>query len=267
MKTKRSTGANEETRQAWNANAAFWDEHMGEGNDFVNLLEWPPIERLLAVQPGQRILDIACGNGLASRRLAALGAQVTAFDFSEKLIEIARSKLNPRARIAYHVLDGTDEKALLELGRAAFDAALCNMGLFDMAEIGPLFHALPHLIRAGGLFVFSLTHPGFNNASCVQVVEQNDDQGAIKTVCSVKVSHYLTPSQSYGSAISGQPRPQCYFDRPLQDYLNLAFKNGFVLDGFEERGFPPDHPQGRLLKSGGNFSEIPLVLVARLRLP
>ena len=28
--------ANEATRQAWDANAAFWDEKMAEGNDFVN---------------------------------------------------------------------------------------------------------------------------------------------------------------------------------------------------------------------------------------
>jgi len=63
--------ANEETRQAWDANAAYWDEKMGEGNDFVNLLQWPAILRLLDPQPGQRILDIATGNGLTARRLAA----------------------------------------------------------------------------------------------------------------------------------------------------------------------------------------------------
>ncbi len=28
--------ANEETRKVWDANAAFWDKRMGEGNDFVN---------------------------------------------------------------------------------------------------------------------------------------------------------------------------------------------------------------------------------------
>ncbi|MCX6037491.1 MAG: hypothetical protein NTW99_06325 [Chloroflexi bacterium] len=30
--------ANDETRSAWDANAAFWDARMGEGNDFVNVL-------------------------------------------------------------------------------------------------------------------------------------------------------------------------------------------------------------------------------------
>ncbi len=258
--------AHAETRRAWNENAAFWDEHMGEGNDFFHILEWPSVERLLAVRSGQRILDIACGNGLTSRRLAALGAEVVAFDFSEKLVGIAAAKPNPGSRISYHTIDGTDGKALLRLGRRTFDAALCNMGLFDMADIEPLFSSLGQLLRLDGVFVFSITHPAFNNSSCVQVVEQMDEQGTIKTISSVKVSRYLTPSQTRGIAMRGQPVTQWYFDRPLQHYLALGFRNGFILDGFEESGFPPDYPQGRLLKSGGDFSEFPPVLVARLRL-
>ena len=73
--------ANDETRAAWNANAGFWDKRMADdGNDFVNVLIWPATQRLLPVQPGQRILEIATGNGLYARRLAALGADVGAND-------------------------------------------------------------------------------------------------------------------------------------------------------------------------------------------
>ncbi|HSB66786.1 MAG TPA: class I SAM-dependent methyltransferase, partial [Anaerolineales bacterium] len=58
----------------------------------LNLLCWPSLASLLDVQPGRRYLDIACGNGLTSRRLAALDAQVTAFDFSTNLIEKAKAR-------------------------------------------------------------------------------------------------------------------------------------------------------------------------------
>ena len=62
---------------------------MGEGNDFVNILLWPAILRLLEPRPAQRILDIATGNGLTARRLAVFGAEVVAFDFSSELIKFA----------------------------------------------------------------------------------------------------------------------------------------------------------------------------------
>ena len=259
---------NEETRAAWDANAAFWNEKIGEGNDFVNILQWPAILRLLVPQPGQHILDIATGNGLTSRRLTSLGAQVTGFDFSAELIKLAQAHASAGLPIKYYVLDATDESALLTtLGPPGpFDSALCNMALFDIANIQPLFHALPKLLKPGGSFVFSMTHPAFNNTSTVHMAEEMDMEGEIKSVYSVKISQYMTPHHAYGVAMRNQPRPQLYFERPLQYYLNLGFQNGFALDGFEERAFPPDLPQNHPLSWGGKFSEIPPVLVARLRL-
>jgi 2-polyprenyl-3-methyl-5-hydroxy-6-metoxy-1,4-benzoquinol methylase len=266
--------ANEETREAWNANAAFWDERMGEGNDFVEVLIWPPTVRLLELWPGGRVLDIACGNGLTSRRMAAMGAEVVALDFAEELIAYAERRtegtgdMAGAGRISYHVLDATDEAALLALGKGEFDAALCNMALFDMAEIEPLMRALTQLLRPGGRFVFSVIHPCFNNSRMAHVAEMEDREGELVTVYSVKVYGYMTPTLARGSAIAGQPQPQLYFHRPLQTLLGAGLEAGFVLDGLEERAFPPEHPQGRTpLSWGGKFSEIPPVLVARLRLP
>jgi SAM-dependent methyltransferase len=232
----------------------------------LNVLCWPALAALLDPQPGQHILDIACGNGLTSRRLAALGAHVTAFDFSANLIERAKARsANLQSLISYHVLDATNEQALLSLRPASFDAALSNMALFDMADLEPLFRSLPKLLKPNGTFVFSLTHPAFNNASSMHVLEEIDDEGVIKTAYSVKISRYMTPYHAKGLALLSQPQPQMYFERPLQYYLNLGLQNGFVLDGFEERAFPPDHPQTSPLGWGGKFSEIPPVLIGRFR--
>ncbi len=268
---------NQFTRDVWGANAEVWDSRMGdEGNDFFNILCWPSIASLLdastsppaslSAKPlaGQHILDIACGNGLTSRRLARLGAQVSAFDFSANLIEKAKARENPNSLITYYLIDATSEEELLTLGEAIFDCALSNMALFDIADIETLFRTLPKLLKPNGAFVFSLMHPAFNNSSSVHVMEEFDD-GEIKTVYSVKISRYLTPYQAKGLALRNQPNPQMYFERPLQYYLNLGFQNGFVLDGFEERAFPPDHPQNSLLGWAGKFSEIPPALIARFR--
>ena len=60
--------AHQETQAAWEANAATWDALMGdEGNDFVNLLCWPAIERLLKVKPGQTVLKISLPIPISTR--------------------------------------------------------------------------------------------------------------------------------------------------------------------------------------------------------
>jgi len=261
-----SNDPNQFTREAWDANAEHWDSRMGdEGNDFFNILCWPIIASFLDVQPGQHVLDIACGNGLTSRRLAALGAKVTAFDFSPNLIERAKVRPNPDSRIEYHVVDATDEEALLKLGERKFDSALSNMALFDMPEIEPLFRMLPKLLKPNGVFVFSLMHPAFNNPSVTLLAEEWDD-GQIQTRYAVKVPRYINRFESKGLALRNQPKPQLYFHRPIRDYMNVAFQNGFILDGFEERAFPPEHPQTATLGWGGKFSEIPPALIVRMTL-
>jgi len=257
---------NQFTKDAWDANAEVWDSRMGdEGNDWFKTLQWPVLASFLDVQPDSNILDIACGNGLTSRQLAALGANVTAFDFSAKLIEKAKTRPNPDNRITYHIVDATDENQLLALGENKYDSALSNMALFDMANIEVLFQTLPKLLKPNGIFAFSLCHPAFNNSSSVHIAEQWDD-GKVNTRYAVKVSRYMTPYHAEGLALQNQPQPQLYFERPIQYYINLGFQNGFVSDGFEERAFPPDHPQTNSLSWGGNFSEIPPVLVMRMRL-
>ena len=277
------TDPNQIFREAWDANVEHWDSRMGDdGNDFFNILCWPVLASFLGASSAgltntapplsakslkdQYILDIACGNGLTSRRLAALGAKVTAFDFSANLIEkaIARSA-NYQSLITYHVLDATDDQALLSLGEHKFDSALSNMALFDMPEIEPLFKTLGKLLKPNGVFVYSLMHPAFNNPLATLLAEEWDD-GELHTRYAVKTSCYLTQFQSQGLALRNQPKLQLYFHRPIKDYLNLAFQNGFTLDGFEERAFPPEHPQFAPLGWGGKFSEIPPVLIARLRL-
>jgi SAM-dependent methyltransferase len=196
----------------------------------LNLLCWPALSALLDIQPGRRYLDIACGNGLTSRRLASSGAQVTAFDFSANLIERAKARSTGfQPAISYHVIDATDEQQLLSLGEQSYHSALSNMALFDMAEIETLFRTLPRLLKPEATFVFSLMHPAFNNSSSVHVMEEIDDEGKIKTVYSVKVSRYMSCYHARGLALRDQVKPQMYFERPLQYYLKLGFQNGFVL--------------------------------------
>lgn len=232
MSNDSTNALNNETRDAWNSNASVWDARMGDdGNDFHQVLIRPAIERLLEVKTGTRILDIGCGNGLTTRRLASLGAQVVGIDFAEEMIASARRRTQQHeTSIEYHVLDATDETALLGLGERSFDAAVSAMALMDMAEIDPLLRALTKLLQPGGCFVFAVMHPCFNNTYVSMAAEVKDCEGQLVSEYSVKVSGYLQPSTTKGLALENQPKPHLYFHRPLHVLLGAAFRAGFVLD-------------------------------------
>ena len=82
----------EDNRRIWEANARWWDDRIGDGNDFQMVLIEPATERLLDVVTGDTILDAACGAGRFARRMAELGARVVAFDQSEEFIARARER-------------------------------------------------------------------------------------------------------------------------------------------------------------------------------
>lgn len=255
---------NDAVRTAWDTNAEFWDEHMGEGNIFHLHLVEPGVLQLLALQPGERILEIACGNGQFARKLTSLGARVTATDFSPNMIARARAHTEPfNAQVEYRVVDAAGESELRALGDRAFDAVVCNMAIMDMSDIAPLFRAVPHLLNAQGRFIFSTMHPCFNSNNPIFVAESQDDAGNIVETRALKLTRYLESMTYQGLAMHGQPIPHYYFHRPLHALLGQAFRAGLVLDGFLEPRLP-DNVSGQRWSSWFNYHEFPPVLIARL---
>ncbi len=255
----------DQSRAAWDANAAFWDEKMGEGNQFQRLLVNPAAERLLELRPGELVLELACGNGLFARRLADLGARVVATDFSRELIQRAQAHATPHAdRIEYRYLDATDGQQLQELGEKRFDAIVANMAIMDIASIEPLMNAAPRLLKSDGRFVFTILHPCFNSTGTLLVGEEEDHDGKLETTFFVKVKRYKSVGVTRGLAIIGQPAPQYYFHRTLTELFGAAFRAGLVVDGLEEPSFAETVERSRWL-SWTSFQDIPPVLAARFR--
>lgn len=235
---------------------------MGDdGNSFHLTLIRPAVERLLGEVRGANVLEVACGNGLFARRLSSLGASVLATDGSSEMLERARSR--ETSGIEYRLLDASDPASFAALPEASFDAAVCNMALMDMAATEPLAAALPRLLRPGGRFVFSITHPCFNTSNIRMMRELEVVDGDNVERAGVVVTRYATAVIEEGIAIDGQPSKQLYFDRPLHELLAPFFAAGMVLDGLEEPAFPPGHRSASM--KWELFPEIPPVLVCRLR--
>jgi 2-polyprenyl-3-methyl-5-hydroxy-6-metoxy-1,4-benzoquinol methylase len=253
-----------EVRDIWDAKAAFWDERMGEGNAFQLQLIGPAVERLLAVRPEEQILDIGCGNGVTSRRLAHLGARVVAIDSSSQFLELARSRSQDRSdTIEYRLVDATDEEQLLALGESRFDALVCNMVLMDIPVIDPLARAAVRLLRPGGRFVFAVQHPAFNsNAVRLCAESETRGDGIEVTRHAVKLSDYLVVPAGKGPGMPGEPEPHWYFHRPLHELFGAFFRAGFVMDALEEPALTTQDVNPHEL-SWSNLPGIPPVLVAR----
>jgi 2-polyprenyl-3-methyl-5-hydroxy-6-metoxy-1,4-benzoquinol methylase len=254
-----------ETQTIWDQNAAWWDQQIGDGNAFQNRLLGPAMDRLLDVQPGEWVLDLACGNGVVSRRLAALGAQVVACDFSPTFLGRAKERTTAFAeRIEYRLVDVTNRQQLLALGPKCFDAAVCNMALMDIATIAPLLEALGTLLKPAGRFVFSVLHPCFNTTGCTMLAEQIDEDGRLRIQHSVRVSRYLSLGPERGLGIAGQPQAHYYFHRPLSVLFSACFRAGLVLNGLEEPAFEAVAATAPL--TWESLADVPPVLVARMRL-
>ncbi|MFH5834988.1 class I SAM-dependent methyltransferase [Proteiniclasticum sp. C24MP] len=248
----------EESKVRWEKNADFWDEKMGEhSNRFHREIVRPSTEKLLAVRSGERILDVACGNGNFSGRLAELGAEVVALDYSENLIRNARKRCKAYGdQIDFRVMDATDYSNLMKLGEESFDKAVANMALMDIADIQPLLEALHELLKPEGIFVFSIMHPCFQTPGMRRIMETEDRGSRIERRSGVQIFSYRTPVCYEGNAIDGQPVPQLYYHRSLSEILHQSFAAGFVLDEMEEPCFSSDET---------DWVEIPPAMVLRLR--
>jgi 2-polyprenyl-3-methyl-5-hydroxy-6-metoxy-1,4-benzoquinol methylase len=250
-----------ESTRAWDANAAYWDERMGEGNRWHLELVWPSTLRMVGDVGGRTVLDVGCGNGLACRRLASLGASVVGIDASAAMLAHARDRSGDAA-IEYAQVDATDEAALAALGESRFDAAIACMVLMDMAEVAPLYRALARILRPGAPFIFAVPHPAFNQGDAYEVTERRYTEHGREEITHMKVTAYLDEVTQWSVAMSGQPEPQPYFHRPISALLRPAFEAGLVLDALEEPAFAEAQPEG--FRRPPAF---PPVLVCRLRRP
>jgi SAM-dependent methyltransferase len=109
------------------------------------------------LSPGEGVLDVACGTGvvarLAAERVGAAG-HVTGLDVNAGMLAVARSVSSP---VAIEWLEGAAEDT--RLAAAAYDAALCQMGLQFFADRGAALAELHRLLVPGGRLVANVPGP------------------------------------------------------------------------------------------------------------
>jgi 2-polyprenyl-3-methyl-5-hydroxy-6-metoxy-1,4-benzoquinol methylase len=115
------------------------------------------ISRQLELAPGKTVLELGCGTGIFTRRIAATGAQIIAVDLSQKLIDEARRQLPAGAKVEFVVADLMQPR---ELAGRRFDGFYCVSVLHHL-DLERALPAIADLLEPGARF--AVTEPNMDN--------------------------------------------------------------------------------------------------------
>lgn len=114
-----------------------------------------PVIDAAALRPGERVLDVACGTGVAARlaaeRVGPTGT-VAGVDPAPPMLAVAR---RTAPDITWH--DGAAED--LPLTDASFDAVLCSLGFMFFTDRGRALREMRRVLAPGGRMVLSTPGP------------------------------------------------------------------------------------------------------------
>lgn len=241
----------------WGQVAEWYDQLVGdEGSEYQRQVVIPGVLRLLAINPGDHVLDVACGQGVLCRALHEVGAQVTGVDAAAELIDLARKRSDPA--IHYRVADA---RQLEFLPASHFAAATCVLAIQNIQDIAPLFTGVARALRDGGRLVVVMMHPCFRGPK--HAAWGWDEKRGIQYR---RVERYLLPRKHPIVTHPGKD-PGKYtwtFHRPIQAYVKALSAAGLLIDAMEEWTSHKTSDSGpRAAAENTARKEIPMFLAIR----
>lgn len=254
--------------EGWEVVAGWYDRLIEDRrSDHYDRVILPGVLRLLGGAQGERVLDVACGQGVLGRELAAGGVEVVGVDASRGLIEAARRRAGPGER--YVVADARALGAhVAELGGAgSFHAAACVMAIMNIDPMQPVLDGCAALLGPGGRLVVVLLHPAFRSPRRTAWGWVEDGRGARQFR---RVDAYLSEASESivmnpGQAAHGREAVTTWtHHRPVSAYVNGLARAGLRIDAMEEwASVRRSAPGPRAAEENRARSEIPLFLALR----
>lgn len=133
-------------RYGWDAASAYYEEGWRKPLAAAQ----STLLSLAAIEPGERVIETACGSGIVTRALAqAVGpaGEVLATDLSQNMTELA-AKTCAAAGFGWVRTARSDASEINNGG--GFDAAVCALGLMYVPDPGQAVMAMARAVRPGG---------------------------------------------------------------------------------------------------------------------
>lgn len=245
-------------RTDWSEVADWYDQLVGEsGSEYHQQVVIPGVLRLLAAVQGDRVIDVACGQGVLCRALQARGVAVTGVDAAAELIRAARRR-GPED-IHYQVADARNLSH--HLPAAGFDAAACVLAIQNIHPLPSVFQSIVRILKANGRLVMVMMHPCFRGPK-----ETSWGWDESVKVQYRRIDRYLIPRKTPIVTHPGS-NPDQYtwaFHRPIGTYVKNLRQAGFMVDALEEW---PSHKRStsgpRAAAENAARQEIPMFLAIR----
>lgn len=244
----------------WADVANWYDQLVGDqGSEYHQKVVFPGVLRLLAAEPGESVLDVACGQGVLCRLLAAKEIVPVGIDSAEPLIAAAKAR-GPEAP-AYHVGDVRELAKMPFVPADHFAAAACVLAIQNLHPITGVFGGVAKALRPWGRFVLVMMHPCFRGPKETGWMWDETAGAQFR-----RVDRYLTPRKEPIVTHPGSD-PGGYtwtFHKPIEAYVKAARGAGLLVDAIEEW---PSHktsqPGPRAAAENRAREEIPMFLAIR----
>lgn len=210
--------------------AQSWDPQQYEQHGaFVHGLAGGVMEWLAAL-PGERILDLGCGDGQLTRRIMATGATVAGLDSSPQMAAAAQA-------LGIDVTVGSAET--IPFDSCSFDAVFSNAALHWVRDHGAMLSGVKRVLKPGGRFVAEFG--GHGNIAAIRVAMRAALERFGFSGSKDDVNYYPTPQiysrrlEEHGFTVEQMaliPRPTPLLEGGMSGWIR-TFRRG-VLESLPE---------------------------------